>query len=159
GGSIALRLAARHHPRVARVVAVNPYDYDRGRGLRRSSLVANVLFGLNDVPILGGTFERLRLYPIVKVVLDGGGVGPSRLPPDLARELYAVGNRAGHYRAFMALIHEWPSWEAGRAEYGKIQVPVLLVYGDHDWSHPNEREAEVKLVPGARNRIVPGGHF
>src|SRR5919202_2712192 len=33
GGTIGLLLAARHHPRVRRVVAINPYHYDRGRGL------------------------------------------------------------------------------------------------------------------------------
>src|SRR5947209_8459123 len=37
GGSIALALAARRNPRVARVVAINPYDYGRGGGIRRSS--------------------------------------------------------------------------------------------------------------------------
>src|SRR4051812_29385325 len=49
GGSIGLLLAARHNPRVRAVVAINPYDYDRGRGLRRSSLLANVLFGISNV--------------------------------------------------------------------------------------------------------------
>ena len=60
GGTIGLLLAARNHPLVRAVVAVNPYDYDAGRGLRRSSALANVLFGLNDVPIVGGTVTRLR---------------------------------------------------------------------------------------------------
>jgi pimeloyl-ACP methyl ester carboxylesterase len=45
GGSIALLLAARHNPRVRAVVAINPYDYDGGRGLRRSSGLANLLGG------------------------------------------------------------------------------------------------------------------
>ena len=34
GGTIALVMAARHNPRVHRVIAVNPYDYDEGRGIR-----------------------------------------------------------------------------------------------------------------------------
>src|ERR1043166_8828411 len=37
GATLGLLLAARANPRVRGVVAVNPYDYDRGRGLRRSS--------------------------------------------------------------------------------------------------------------------------
>ncbi len=72
GGTIALVLAARRNPRVRSVVAINPYDYDRGRGLRRSSGLANLLFGLNNVPVLGATVTRLRQYPIVKRVLEGG---------------------------------------------------------------------------------------
>ena len=32
GGAIALIIAARRNPRVARVVSINPYDYAKGRG-------------------------------------------------------------------------------------------------------------------------------
>ena len=37
GGAIALIVAARRSPRVARVVAINPYDDAKGRGMTRSS--------------------------------------------------------------------------------------------------------------------------
>jgi len=124
GGSIALLLAARQHPAVARVLAVNPYDYDGGRGLRRASLLSSLLFGVNDVPVLGATVARLRLFPIVRAVFEGGVERRGALSPALARELYRVGNRPGHYQAFMSLVRHWPSWERARAEYGKIGVPV-----------------------------------
>jgi pimeloyl-ACP methyl ester carboxylesterase len=160
GGSIALLLAARHNPRVRRVVAVNPYDYDRGRGLRRSSLLANILFGVNDVPVLGATVTRLRLFPIVVKVFEGGVTRKQSLPPALLREMYAVGNRPGHYRAFMSLVHHWPEWERARSEYGKIDRPVLLLYGDRDWSRPDERAANVREIPGAGMQVVENaGHF
>jgi pimeloyl-ACP methyl ester carboxylesterase len=160
GGTIALVLAARKHRSIARVLAVNPYDYDGGRGLRRGSLLGNVLFAVNDVPVLGPTVTRLRLYPIVKTVLEGGVERKGALSPALARELYRVGNRPGYSRAFMALVHQWPTWEQARAEYGKIEVPVLLLYGEHDWSRPAEREADARAIPGARIRTVAGaGHF
>jgi pimeloyl-ACP methyl ester carboxylesterase len=160
GGTIALLLAARHHPSVHRVVAVNPYDYDGGRGIRRSSAIANVLFALNDVPILGATFTRLRQYPIVKRILEGGVYRPASMPPALAREMYAVGNRPGHYRAFMSLVHHWAGWERARSEYTSIDQRVLLVYGDHDWSRVAEREADRQAIPGAELRTVKdAGHF
>ncbi len=160
GGSIALLLAARHHPSVRQVVAVNPYDYDGGRGIRRSSAIANVLFGLNDVPILGATVTRLRQYPIMKRILEGGVYRPGSLPPALAREMYEVGNRPGHYRAFMSLVHHWAGWEHARLEYTSISMPVLLVYGDHDWSRVPEREADRRAVPGATLHTVrDAGHF
>jgi pimeloyl-ACP methyl ester carboxylesterase len=160
GGSIALLLAARHNPRVRAVVAINPYDYDRGRGVRRSSLLANVLFGLSNVPVIGGTVMRLRSLPIIRRVIQGGLYRKESLPDRLARELNAVGNRRGHYRALMSLIRHWPEWESARSEYGSVDRPVLLLYGDHDWSHPDEREANRRAVPGAEMRIVSGaGHF
>ena len=37
GGAVSLILAGRGHSRVARVIAVNPYDYAKGRGTARSS--------------------------------------------------------------------------------------------------------------------------
>ena len=160
GGTIALLLAARHHPVVARVLAVNPYDYDAGRGLRRASLLSNLFFGVNDVPVLGATVTRLRLFPIVRAVFQGGVHRRGALSAAFVRELYRVGNRPGHYQAFMALVHEWPTWERARSEYGKIAVPVLLLYGDHDWSRPSEREADARAIPGAQMRVAPdAGHF
>jgi pimeloyl-ACP methyl ester carboxylesterase len=37
GASISLILAARRNPCIARAVAINPYDYAKGRGIARSS--------------------------------------------------------------------------------------------------------------------------
>jgi pimeloyl-ACP methyl ester carboxylesterase len=160
GGTIALLLAARNNQRVARVVAINPYDYDRGRGLRRSSLLANIIFGLADLPVIGGTVMRMRLFPIEKRVFQGGVVRKESIPDELLREMYRVGERKGHYQAFRSLIHHWPGWERARAEYVKINRPVLLLYGDRDWSRPEEREATARGIPQARRKIVEAtGHF
>lgn len=160
GGAIALLLAARHNPRVRRVVAINPYDYAAGQGIRRSSAVANLLFGLNRVPVLGATLNRLRRYPIVKRVFEGGVYKKDALPASLAREMYLVGNRPGYNRAFGSLQRNWASWEAGRAEYPTIDQPTLLLYGDHDWSRDAERAANAAVIPGAELRIIKdAGHF
>jgi pimeloyl-ACP methyl ester carboxylesterase len=160
GGSIALLLAARHEPRVRAVVAINPYDYAGGRGVRRSSALANLVFGLNDVPVLGATVSRLRMPPIVARIMRGGVVRKGAMPPALARELYRVGNRRGHYQALMSLIRHSATWEAARAEYRSIDRPTLLVYGDHDWSRPGERAANARDIPGAELHVIPdAGHF
>ncbi len=160
GGSISLVLAARHNPRVKQVIAINPYDYDKGRGAKRSSAMANLLFSLNNIPILGSTFWRLRLYPIFKNIMDGGVVHKDSLPPALLREMNEVGKRPYHYLAFMSLVRHWAGWEDGQADYGKIAVPVLLIYGEHDWSHPEERETNQRAIPGAQMIIVKdAGHF
>ncbi|MFL5403687.1 MAG: alpha/beta fold hydrolase [Gemmatimonadales bacterium] len=160
GGSIVLLLAARRHPAVQRVVAINPYDYDRGRGLRRSSPLANLIFGLSRVPVLGSTVMRLRNPIVETIILHGGVRRAGAFPAGLAREVYAVGNRPGHFRAFSSLVRHWPSWEALRTEYRSIALPVLLLYGDHDWSHPGEREANLRDIPGAQLTVVSNaGHF
>ena len=160
GGTIALLLAARHNPRVRGVVAVNPYDYDRGRGLRRSSALANVVLGITAVPILGDMLTRRAPLPAVKRILEGGVARKNSFPPELLQELYESGKRPGHSRAFVQLVRHWPSWEQARAEYGNIVLPVLLLDGDHDWSRDAEREADHRAIPGSRIRIVKdAGHF
>jgi pimeloyl-ACP methyl ester carboxylesterase len=160
GGTIGLLLAARGDPRVRSVVAINPYDYDRGRGLRRSSWLANLLFGLNDVPVLGATFMRLRQFPIEKRVFEGGVKRKQSIPQPLLKEMYRVGERRGHLHAFMSLVRHWPGWEKAREAYGRINRPVLLLYGESDWSRKAEREANAHAIPGAQMQVVPeAGHF
>jgi pimeloyl-ACP methyl ester carboxylesterase len=160
GGTIALGLAARRNRRVRAVVAINPYDYDRGRGVQRVSPLSWLIFAVNDVPVVGGTVARLRQYRLVKHILDGGLHRERGLPAPLAREIYGVGNRPGHGRALASLVHHWPSWEEERARYGDIRIPVLLLYGDHDWSRPEERAETARRIPGAESHTVASaGHF
>src|SRR5712692_8506613 len=53
GASIGLALAARRNPRLASVIASNPYYYGRRGGIRRSSLLANVVFTAMTWPVIG----------------------------------------------------------------------------------------------------------
>jgi pimeloyl-ACP methyl ester carboxylesterase len=53
-----------------------------------------------------------------------------------------------------------PLWRKTHEVYGRIRVPVLLVYGDRDWSRGTERQATLCEIPGARLAMVEnGGHF
>src|SRR3990170_2243350 len=59
GGSISLIIAARRNPRVARVIAINPYDYAKGRGMARSSLFGRIVTYASLIPFIGETVMRL----------------------------------------------------------------------------------------------------
>src|SRR4029077_17781475 len=102
--------------------------------IRTITMVAGVSVGAprwricSNVPVLGATVSRLRNYPIVRRVFEGGLYRKESLPRALAREMYLVGNRRGHNRAFMSLVRHWGSWEAGRAEYRAIDRPTLSLY-------------------------------
>ena len=160
GASISLTLAARQNPRVCRVIAVNPYDYDKGRGLARGSLLGWLMTMTAQVPIIGETFMRLRNFWITRAVFAGGVVHTNSIPTELLREMYLVGNRHGHYRAFVNLLRNSASWEYARKDYHNITVPVLLVWGDQDWTRMDDREFEAKLVPNASVQTVESsGHF
>jgi pimeloyl-ACP methyl ester carboxylesterase len=160
GGAIALIMAGRRNARLARVVAINPYDYAKGRGMARSSLLGWMITMTSQLPLIGETVMRLRNFIIMKAVLQGGVANPGSIRPALMRDMYDVGNRRGHYRAFISLLRNSASWEAATAAYAGIDVPVSLIWGDKDWAKPAEREHDRSLIRGVQMATVEnGGHF
>jgi pimeloyl-ACP methyl ester carboxylesterase len=160
GASISLIIAARRNPRVVRIIPINPYDYYRGKGMARASLLGRVVIRLSAIPVVGGTVMRLRNYFIMKAVLAGGVSNPDSISPELMKEMYSIGNRRGHYRGFINLLRNSSSWERARSEYGSINVPTLVIWGAEDWSLPEERQYDEPLIPGVQSvTIENGGHF
>jgi pimeloyl-ACP methyl ester carboxylesterase len=160
GGTIALVLAARQNPRIRKVVSVNPYDYWPRGGLRKSSLAATLVLTFSEVPILGATFMRLRNRFVSDRIFEGGVASRHALPKKLAKELYDVGARPGHYQGFLSLLAHERLWTRARKEYPNIKVPVLLVYGDQDWAPNEERECTRALIPGVVTETIGNGsHF
>lgn len=160
GASISLIVAARRNPRVTRIIPINPYDYDQGKGLARSSLLGNMIVMMAAIPVIGETVMRLRNYIIMKAVLSGGVSDPMSISPALMKEMYRVGNRRGHYRGFISLLRNSSSWERARSEYSNINVPTLIIWGAEDWSLPEERRYDESLIPGVQSITVDlGGHF
>jgi len=160
GASISLIIAARHNPRVVRIIPINPYDYYQGKGMARASLLGRLFVRLVSIPFVGDTVMRLRNYIIMKAVLTGGVSDPKSISPALMKEMYMVGNRRGHYRGFINLLRNASSWEHARSEYGNINVPTFMIWGAEDWSHPEERRYDESLISGVQPVTVEaGGHF
>jgi pimeloyl-ACP methyl ester carboxylesterase len=160
GASIGLILAARGNPRIAHVLAVNPYDYGRWGGARRSSPLNNVVFTTILWPVLGPIVARAGTKRLLRLVLAGGLHDRRNLPPALADDIARCGRLPGHARAFRSLCLQWRSWLSARAHYSQVNVPVTLVYGDKDWSHPAERDANAREIPGAHLVTLNAtGHF
>ncbi len=142
-----------------RVVAINPYDYARGQGIRRSSPLAGFLFTIGGVPVLGPSVMRMRQLPIELRIFRGCVTRDDSIPPALVREMYQVGNRRGHNRAFRSLLSHAAGWEQARKEYARIEKPVFLIYAERDWSLPGERGGRPsrhprRRVPGRRGRTA-----
>ena len=160
GGVIPLIVAAKQNPRVVRVIAINPYDYGHGLGIARANGWAWLTFNLARVPVLGETVMRLRNQFIEQRILEGGVANPEAITPGFGAQVRASGLRPGHYRAFLNLLRHAYKWDEARQRYGEIKVPVLVIYGDHDWSRPDERQSTVKSIPGAKvETVANGGHF
>lgn len=160
GGTVALLLAARGNPRVASIIAINPYDYPPQGGIRMSSAMARLILGPAGAPILGATLMRLRTRFVSDRIMEGGVGSADAIPKDLKKELYDVGARRGHYRSFLRLLSHEQSWSAAREEYPRIRVPVTLVYGERDWAPSEQRERTRSLIPDVSLTVIDGGgHF
>ena len=80
-------------------------------------------------------------FTVAQAVRRGGVANAESIPQELPKEVYEVGNRRGHYRAFVTLLHNTPNWEAATKVYGEINVPVLLVWGIRIGQHSKNASA------------------
>lgn len=160
GGTLGLMLAAKQNTRIKKIISINPYDYGKGLGVARGSWIGKVLFYMNNIPLLGATNWRLRVYPAFLHIMRGGVVNSDVLPDELMHEIDDVGNRPSHYRSFMSLIRNFPKWEDSKQDYHEIQVPVVLIYGEHDWSSVEERFDTKRRIHNSTLETIPdAGHF
>ncbi|THV41776.1 alpha/beta fold hydrolase [Glycomyces buryatensis] len=158
GATLALTTAAELPERVRRVVAVNTYDF-RG-GIARSGLLARAVVSGVLAPGVGPVIAGVEPKPAIRTILRGGLGDKNALREDYLDELLNVGSRPGYPIVARAVYRNLPSLIAARSRYPEIKAPVHLVYGEHDWSRPSDREANRRLLPNADFTQVPGaGHF
>jgi len=162
GGALALTVAASLPQRVKRVYAINAYDYETryGDGIRRGNWFANFIIGSLQIPVLGAINASLENRMVLGKIMAGGYHDPRKLPADLLAEFDEVAHRPGYKRMARKVLAGWRSWSKARDYYRQISAPVTLIYGDSDWSRPNERERTRSLIPAAQMVTLKNtGHF
>jgi pimeloyl-ACP methyl ester carboxylesterase len=158
GAVLALTLASEALVDVQQVVAFNTYDYFPG--LERSNLLASFIIKNVRAPLVGPIFASLENRTILAGIMRGGVYDPKALPADFLDELSRVGARKGYSVVARSVYKSLASFVAARLLYAAVNVPVALVYGDHDWSKPAERQANATLIPGCTFTTLPrSGHF
>jgi pimeloyl-ACP methyl ester carboxylesterase len=158
GATVSLTAATELEDRVRGVVAFNPYDYPQGVG--RANRVASIYVGGARLPAIGPVVTRMENAPVLGIVLRGGLLDGRKLPDHYLAELRRVGRRPGYARVARAVFGNVDSMVAARELYGRVTAPVILAYGDHDWSRAPEREANRALLPDAESIALDDtGHF
>jgi pimeloyl-ACP methyl ester carboxylesterase len=158
GATVSLTASTELEDRVRRVVTCNLYDYPQGVG--RANRIASIYIGGARLPVFGSAVTRMENKPVLGIVLRGGLYDGSKLPDHYLAELRRVGRRRGYGRVAREVYRNVNTMIAARSLYARVSAPVTLVYGEHDWSRPPEREANLALLRGARAITLPGtGHF
>ena len=71
-----------------------------------------------------------------------------------------MGKRSAYRHFEYLMFKNWRSWLQAPSLYGKVRVPVTLVYGEQDWSRSAEREDRRAKLPRAKYVVLPAtGHF
>jgi pimeloyl-ACP methyl ester carboxylesterase len=158
GATVSLTASIELEERVRHVVAFNTYDYPQGVG--RANRVAALYVGGARLPAIGPLVTRMENKPVLGVVLRGGLVDGSKLADHYVAELRRVGRRHGYPRVAREVFSNVESMVAARALYPRVATPVTLIYGDHDWSRRDEREANRTRLPRTTSISLPDtGHF
>ena len=158
GATVSLTASTELKPRIQEIVALNTYDYPQG--VERANLLANIVVKGMRTPIAGLMFSKLANPTILGGIMRGGFYDPKKLPKDFVLEQLRSAKRSGYATADTSYFRALPSYIAARHLYPRINVPVTLVYGDQDWSKPEERAAVARLVPGSKVITLPhSGHF
>jgi pimeloyl-ACP methyl ester carboxylesterase len=157
GAAIALLASVHLTDRVRNVVAFNAYDYPSG--LERGNWFARLIGTAVRLPGSGPIFARMESRAILRGVLRGGFADLHMLPEDLLGELRRSGRRHGYPTVARAVVRSLNGFVNARARYPEVSVPATLVYAEHDWSRPAERDQVARLL-NVDAIMVPGvGHF
>jgi len=157
GGALALLASIDLADNVGSVIAFNPYDYPDG--LQRGNWFARLIGTGVRLPGSGPVFARLENRLILKGVLRGGFADHRALPEDFLGELRRSGRRPGYPRVNLAIMRSLPGFVEARSRYAQVKAPVTLVYSEHDWSRPSERDHVARQL-GVKALTIPGaGHF
>jgi pimeloyl-ACP methyl ester carboxylesterase len=158
GGALALQASVDLKDRVSRVVAFNSYDYPSG--LERGNLFARFIISSVRMPGVGPVFAAMENRPIMTGIMRGGVVDKRTLSDDFIVELRKSGRRKGYSRVARVIYRSLKGFERARDRYRDVSVPVTLVYSEHDWARPAEREHVAGLLTQVERITLPDtGHF
>lgn len=158
GAAIALLASTELTDNVRNVVAFNPYDYPSG--LERGNWFARFIGRGVRLPGSGPIFTRMENLMILRGVLRGGFDDNTALPDHFLGELRRSGRRPGYPTVNRAIMRSLSGLITARNRYARVDVPVALVYSEHDWSRAAERDLVARQLANAETCTVSGaGHF
>jgi pimeloyl-ACP methyl ester carboxylesterase len=162
GATLSLTIAATLPEKIKKVIAVNTYDYETryADGIRRGNFIANFIMWNYSIPINGAIFAALENRFFLSLVMNGGVTNIKKIPTWLMKLFDKTGHRQGYGYLGRNILENWRSWANAPSLYHQIKCPVMLIYGENDWSTIKERMNTLSKVPNAKSETIPNsGHF
>jgi pimeloyl-ACP methyl ester carboxylesterase len=162
GGVLCATVASILPKRVERVFVFNPYDYDTffGEGVRRANRFARFIIWSMSLPIVGSLFATLENKLILWFILRGGVFNKKAITLSYVSLLSTSTRKSFNVYHTQNVFLNFKSWTESKKCYAGLELPVTLVYGDHDWSLSKERsESQDLLSPQKYLELKDTGHF
>lgn len=162
GAVLALTTASQLSDRVKKVIASNPYDYDKryGDGVRRGNLIANFVISQFSIPYIGAVVAAMENIVFLSLIMRGGLKSKSWIPKKLISKFDRAGRRKGYRYVERKTFSGWKSWGEASDLYSDIKAPITLIYGSDDWSTTSERNQTAKKLGNISAITIPNtGHF
>lgn len=157
GAAAALLASTELKDNVCEVIAFNPYDYPSG--LERGNWFARLIGTGIRIPGFGSIVTRLENRMVLRGVLRGGFSDHRALPEDFLGELRRSGRRPGYPTVNRAIMRSLNGFIDARDRYGRVSVPVTLVYSERDWSRVADRECVASKLNVEAITVPATGHF
>ena len=162
GGVLCATVASVLPKRVERIFVFNPYDYDTffGEGVRRANRFARFIIWSMSLPLVGSLFAALENKLILWFIFRGGVFNKKAITFSYVSLLSTSTRKSFNVYHTQNVFLNFKSWTESKKCYAGLELPVTLVYGDHDWSSSKERnESRGLLSPQKYVELEDTGHF
>lgn len=141
GANLAASISIELPKVVKKIFMFNAYDYDSffGEGIQRGNFFAKFILFHVSLPIVGGLFCSLENKFILKNIMNGGFFDKTKLPDSYLNLLCTSLRKKGYVYHFRKVLSQFNKNSGIRELYKKVNVPVKLFYGKHDWAKESEK--------------------
>ena len=162
GGVLCVTIAQTLPKKVNQIFVFNPYDYDTffGEGVSRANLFARFIIWSMSLPVVGKVSTALENRLILWLIFRGGVCNKKAITYSYISLLSTSIRKSSNIYHTRNVFSNFSSWSEAKKQYAKLNIPVTLVYGDHDWSTSEERlESRDLLNPKKYVELENTGHF
>ena len=141
GATLAASISVELPNIVKQIFMFNTYDYDSyfGEGVQRGNFFAKFILFHVGIPIIGNFFSSLENKFILKNIMSGGFFDKNKLSDNYINLLCTSLKKRGYVYHFRKVLSQFNKNNGIKDLYQKVNVPVKLIYGKHDWAKQSER--------------------